>query len=239
MEDKITNRLLELYPNILSFSRTQIDEVLRMLIDEEYKSFNYLKYADLRLSLENNLYLFSAAKTYNIMQELKIIKLLEIEDFKTNIKNLAKNEFNKINVECDLIDRISNYSNTLYGTTKMLMNITQEDEKVRDWHRNYNRVTLPSNDPFWTTTALKIYGSWNDRCRCIVVTDYNKDDLAHSRKVIQDNKNNKQLQKEIKDANKRNENDVIINIRDKKVNCFYQNSLIDNMPPILRKKYKK
>ena len=235
MQDQLYKRLIELYP-ILNNYRNDIDTILFMLLNNYYKNFNYLNINDLKISLNDNIYLFSAAKTYNIMQNLSKI---DENDLKNSIKTFSANEFNKIKVEAELVERISKYTNNLYGKTKMLMNITQEDSKVRDWHRKYNRITLPSNDPFWTTTALKIYGSWNDRCKCIEVFDYDNDDLAYSRKVIQDNKNDKELQKEMKDANDRNENDVIINIKDNRVNCFYQNSLIDNMPDVLRKKYSK
>lgn len=235
MKEQLENRLLQLYP-ILNNFKNDIDTILFMLLNNNYKESNMLLFAEVKESLNNNIYLFSAAKTYNIMQELGKI---DEADLINNIKSFTINEFNKIKVEVDLVDRISSYSNLLYKKDKMLMNITQEDSKVREWHRKYNRVMLPSTDPFWTTTATRIYGSWNDRCRCIEVDDYSQEELAESRRIVQKNKNDKNLQKEIKDANKRNENDVIINIKDKKVNCFYQNSLIDNMPPYLRRKYTK
>lgn len=239
--DDLTEKLLQLYPNLGKFNRNEIDSRLHMMLDSEMNLYNELKlwYVDANKSLVNNIYQFTAAKTYSIMSDLKVIDTEELED---NIAKLARSEFSKFQTEVDLVGKNSTYANTLYETEngeKYLMLITQEDSKVRDWHKKYNRTTLPATDSFWTTTALKILGSWNDRCQVIEAIDVTTKQLDASRRKVKKNKDDKNLQKIEKDVNEKNGNEVIINIEDDRVVTFWENSLIDEMPDVMRRKYSK
>lgn len=125
--------------------------------------------------LQENLYFFSAAKTYQQLEEMNSFlvdekgKIRSYSQFKRKVDAVHKN-YNR------------NYLQTEFRTSKRsaqsarqwsefeankdlfpnLMYITVGDDKVRPDHVKLNGIIKPINHPFWDTHYPP--NGWNDRC---------------------------------------------------------------------------
>lgn len=151
-----------------------LNDVRGAVADGYGKDFNnYAKSPEKKIHLNQNLYRFSAAKTY---QELAKINLARqnnpnFADFKKealkinqqyNVQYL-QTEFNTANRSGAMAEKWekiqkqkSLYPNLTYKTVK--------DNRVREEHRNLQDVTKPVDDPFWD----KWYPPNGWHCRCYV-----------------------------------------------------------------------
>ena len=237
MKEELYNILIKLYPELASFPRTEIPGDLFRLLEAEYQSFNNVKTIKYKRSLADNIYQFAAAKTYKMLSDFRIFdKNLNENILKENINKFIESNLNKINVETNHIEKVSDITNKSIES-KYLKYITQEDSKVRNWHSQFNNLILTNDSPMWSK-VVKVLGEWNCRCK-IVAYNPSKEELSESALKINELKDDERLQQKIKDINKKNGNDVIINIDDNRIFAFNENTLIKDMPTILRKRFNK
>lgn len=153
---------------------TILSDVRGAVADGYGKDFtNYAKSPEKKINLNQNLYRFSAAKTY---QELAKINLARqnnpnFADFKKEALKInqqynvqfLQTEFNTANRSgvmaekwTKIQEQKSLYPNLTYKTVK--------DKRVRDEHKDLQDVTKPVDDPFWD----KWYPPNGWHCRCYV-----------------------------------------------------------------------
>ena len=150
---------------------------------------------------------------------------------------------NKMATEAFLAQKMTAYANELFDTqydpakTKYFKYLSENDSRVRKLHLKYDNIILPTNDPFWTTTAKNLLQQWNCRCHISeVLYDVDQKELEDSRSRSQ---TLKKIEPDKKDIMARDGNMTLINQKDNKVIVFKQNNTIKDMPNILRKRYAK
>lgn len=127
--------------------------------------------------LQTNVYMFSRAKTYTELEEIRNM----LYDKKGNIKPFSKffkdvrkvhNDYNKAYLESEYIfasqsaRMASKWADfEKYGDRYYLQYRTANDDRVRADHRALHDTTLPIDDTFWS----KFFPPNGWRCRCDVV----------------------------------------------------------------------
>jgi SPP1 gp7 family putative phage head morphogenesis protein len=154
---------------------TILGDVKGALADGYGKEFsNYDTNVKSKLQLNQNLYRFSGAKTYQELAKMNYFlgNKTSFPDFKKealkvneqyNVQYL-QTEFvtaNRSGAMAEKWDKIQSqkqlYPNLTYKTVK--------DKRVRDEHRNLDEITKPVDDPFWD----KWYPPNGWHCRCYVI----------------------------------------------------------------------
>lgn len=129
------------------------------------------------LRMKKNLYRFSQAKDYVMLEELNQLlyegdRLASWEDFRTAALKLDNRyNVNYLQAEWQTARQSGHHANNWqhYEENRELFpNLkyrTQGDDRVRDEHRALDGIIAPINDPFWR----KYYPPNGWRCRCYVV----------------------------------------------------------------------
>jgi SPP1 gp7 family putative phage head morphogenesis protein len=127
--------------------------------------------------IQNNLYSFSAAKTFTQMNEMRDQiydgdKVRSFDEFRDKVAQMGvdfnetylQTEYNTTVSSGQLADRWQDYKDAEEQYPN-LQYTTVRDDRVREAHRVLDYTTLPMNDPFWN----KYYppNDWN--CRCTVI----------------------------------------------------------------------
>ena len=139
------------------------------------------------LDLTENIYMFSAAKTYQ--QVRMVTDLLTIQEYKTNFykfKKAAGEIFEEYNV-----NYLKAEYNTAIGSSRMAaywQQISEEedvleslqyetvgDARVRPTHKSLDNIVRPVEDKFWDNYFPP--NGWNCRCTVKQVTDEDKTNL--------------------------------------------------------------
>jgi hypothetical protein len=153
---------------------TILNDVRGAVADGYGKEFNnYTKSPEKKIHLNQNLYRFSAAKTY---QELAKINLARqnnpnFSDFKKEALKVNK-EYNiqYLQTEFDTANRsgaMAEKWNKIQSQKHLYPNLTYKtanDNHVREEHRNLQNITKPVDDSFWD----KWYPPNGWHCRCYV-----------------------------------------------------------------------
>ena len=161
----------DLNSNLLT---TILNDVKGALVDGYGKDyFNYDTSAKSKLQLNQNLYRFSAAKTYQQLAKMNYFlgNKSSFADFKKEALKVNQ-EYNVQYLQTEFVtanrsgamsqkwDKIQSQKNIYPNLTYK----TANDGRVREEHRNLQGITKPIDDPFWD----KWYppNGWN--CRCYV-----------------------------------------------------------------------
>lgn len=147
---------------------------------------------DTAMIMRNNLYAFSAAKSYLQLQEMNELLVDEdgntrsFEDFRDaalevhdqyNV-NWLRSEYNHAVNSAEMAQQWMNFSATA-DLSPYLTYRTIGDDRVRNEHRALNNVTRPVNDAFWDRNYPP--NGWG--CRCDVVQTNDKAKLTTDSKA--------------------------------------------------------
>uniref|UniRef100_UPI00321707CD phage portal protein family protein n=1 Tax=uncultured Draconibacterium sp. TaxID=1573823 RepID=UPI00321707CD len=138
--------------------------------------------------LNDNIYRFSAAKNYNMLQDLNAALLnskgerVSLNDFNRAVENLnleynrrwQETEYNTAQASSQMASKYNQYQNEAEAVP-MLIFKTAGDEHVRASHRPLDGMTAPANDPVWQ----KIWPPLDWGCRCDVI-QHESDDVKRN-----------------------------------------------------------
>jgi SPP1 gp7 family putative phage head morphogenesis protein len=161
----------DLNSNLLT---TILNDVKGALVDGYGKDyFNYDTSAKSKLQLNQNLYRFSAAKTYQQLAKMNYFlgNKSSFADFKKEALKVNQ-EYNVQYLQTEFVTAnrsgaMSQKWDKIQSQKQIYPNLTYKtanDGRVREEHRNLQGITKPIDDPFWD----KWYppNGWN--CRCYV-----------------------------------------------------------------------
>jgi SPP1 gp7 family putative phage head morphogenesis protein len=156
---------------------------------------------DTLMALRDNVYRFSAFKTYHFIQEANTLlknedgTLKSFADFKKDILqlskeyniNLLRTEYNQARAASRMAQKWQQFK-TDQAALPLLQYVTVGDGRVRKAHQALNGITRPVNDAFWKSPASHLPPlDWN--CRCTVkqlaagdITDVNFEKLPEIKK---------------------------------------------------------
>ena len=180
---KVADKLLEGVYDGFGDTPTGIEEKIRKA--RETGSRNLIeeleKQQEVLLGMRENVFKFSAAKTYEQQKQLRKLlfqngKIMSFNEFKTEASKIVK-VFNETWLRTEyqnaINQAISAKEYSVYLEEKeqfpYIKYKTQEDEKVRSSHRVLNNTTRKVNDSFWDAYYPPI--DWNCRCFVVQVSD--------------------------------------------------------------------
>ena len=143
---------------------------------KKWKKFNSTN-SDTVKKIQQNLYVFSSAKTYQQLEEMNSFlvdekgKIRTYSEFKRKVdvvnkkynRNYLQAEYQTSKRSAQATRQWETYQKDA-GLFPNLKYMTVEDNKVREDHVNLNTIIKPINDPFWDTH----YPPNGFRCRCYV-----------------------------------------------------------------------
>ena len=144
--------------------------------------------------LNDNVYKFSAAKNYNMLQDMNAALLnskgerVSLNDFNRAVENLnleynrrwQETEYNTAQASSQMASKYNQFQNEAEAVP-MLVFVTAGDEHVRASHRPLDGMTAPANDPVWQ----KLWPPLDWGCRCDVIQHEN-DDVKRSVPAAED-----------------------------------------------------
>ncbi len=129
--------------------------------------------------IERNVYQFSGAKNYHQLRELTSAlkdgdRIRPFNDFKTEASKILdeyqgswlQTEYNAAIAGSQMASKWVDFEK---HPEALLEYRTMEDDRVREEHRQLDRIIRPVNDPFWKTYYPP--NGWNCRCTIIRLND--------------------------------------------------------------------
>jgi SPP1 gp7 family putative phage head morphogenesis protein len=192
-EEEIDNYIIGVFAGVYSVKNLDLSTYLKIarklsqgvftgytktLFDVQYGTEDYV----MLKALQENVYLFSGAKQYQMLNEMEVIrkeltkggKVMPFSEFKKYAKetfetyneNYLRAEYNSTIDQARNVSRWQEYvkESNIFPNLRY---VTAGDGRVRAEHRLLDGIVRPVNDPFWRTYAPQ--NDWN--CRCILVQE--------------------------------------------------------------------